>query len=336
LVLGKKALFVMMTVAAVIPHWNRRDLLQSLITSLRAQTRPPDEIIVVDNGSTDDSAALAESMGARVVRLAKNWGFAVAVNRGIELARTDWVAILNNDVTLAPDWIEKLLSGAERANAWFAAGKIVRTSDPSIIDGAFDEISRGACACRCGAGKPDGPIWNQPRRIRFAPMTAALFRHETFDRVGPLDESFGSYLEDVDFGIRCAVAGLDGIYEPAGVAQHRGSSTLGTWNSDTVRLISRNQCILASKHFQGQARWPILAGQLLWGAVALRHGKGVAYFRGKISGLRFPRAVRLEHPGTNRVALRAIFEASERDIFELEQQTGSSWYWRAYFWLQRR
>lgn len=325
-----------MTVAAVIPHWNRRDLLPIVISSLRAQTRPPDEIIVVDNGSTDDSAALAEGMGTRVVRLEKNRGFAAAVNRGIEGVRTDWVAILNNDVTLAADWIEKLLHAAEEANFWFAAGKILRTGDPSVIDGTFDEISRGACACRCGAGQPDGPIWNQTRRIRFAPMTAALFRREVFDRVGMLDESFGSYLEDVDFGIRCAVAGLHGIYEPSAVAQHRGSATLGAWNSDTVRLISRNQCILAFKHFQGQTRWPILAGQLLWGAVALRHGKGVAYVRGKISGLRFPRTVRLEHPGTNRDTLRAIFEASERDIFELERQTGSSWYWRAYFCLQRR
>jgi GT2 family glycosyltransferase len=324
----------MMTVAAVIPHWNRRDLLQTLLTSLRRQTRPLDEVIVVDNGSTDDSTALAESMGARVIRLEKNLGFAAAVNRGIQSTQTDWVAILNNDVTLAPDWIEKLLTTAE--NAWFATGKILRTSDPSMIDGSFDEISRGACACRCGAGKPDGPVWNQPRRIRFAPMTAALFRRETFNRIGMLDESFGSYLEDVDFGIRCAEAGLEGVYEPAAVAQHRGSATLGEWNSDTVRLISRNQCLLAFKHFEGQARWPIVAGQLLWGAVALRHGKGVAYLRGKLSGLRFPRTVRLEHPGTNRDTLRAIFEASERDIFELERQTGFSWYWRAYFWLQRR
>ncbi len=326
----------MMTVAAVIPHWNRRVLLETLIASLRSQTRPLDEVIVVDNGSTDDSAAWAENAGARVVRLEKNLGFAAAVNRGIDSARTGWVAILNNDVTLAPDWLEKLLATAENTGAWFATGKILRTADPSMIDGTFDEISRGACACRCGSGKPDSPVWNRPRRIRFAPMTAALFQRETFTRVGMLDESFGSYLEDVDFGIRCAQASLDGIYEPAAVALHRGSATLGEWNSDTVRLISRNQCLLAFKHFQGQARWPIVAGQLLWGAVALRHGKGVAYFRGKLSGLRFPRTACLEHPGTNRDTLRAIFEASERDILELERQTGFSWYWRAYFWLQRR
>ncbi len=76
-----------MTVAAIVPHWNRRDLLDALLRNLRDQTVAFDEIIVVDNGSSDDSAALAERAGARVVRLDKNLGFAAAVNRGIETAR---------------------------------------------------------------------------------------------------------------------------------------------------------------------------------------------------------------------------------------------------------
>ena len=80
-----------------------------------------------------------------------------------------------------------------------------------------------------------------------------------------------------------------GFIEPAAVAWHRGSATLGAWNSDTVRLIARNQVLLAAKYFRGQPRWPIVAGQLLWGFLALRHGRGLSYIRGKISGLRFAR-----------------------------------------------
>src|SRR4029077_4969220 len=132
-------------------------------------------------------------------------GFAAAVNRGIEAARSDWVAILNNDVTLNSTWLETLLSATPQ-DASFAAGKILSASHPSIIDGAFDEISLGACAWRCGAGKPDSPAWNRSQSIRIAPMTAALFRRALFEDVGPLDEQFGSYLEDADFGFRCALA----------------------------------------------------------------------------------------------------------------------------------
>jgi GT2 family glycosyltransferase len=165
-------------------------------------------------------------------------------------------------------------------------------------------------------------------------MTAALFRKKLFDEIGGLDERFGSYLEDVDFGIRCAAVGRDGVYLPQAIAHHQGSATQGKWNSDTVRLIARNQMLLTVKHFRGFPRWPIVAGQLLWGILSLRHGKGVAWLRGKISGWRdaadFRRDDRDQRP------VRAIIEASEETILEIQRQTGFDWYWRAYFWLQRR
>ena len=105
------------------------------------------------------------------------------MNRGIEAAEAEWVAILNNDVTLEPDWLENLLEAASE-DTWFATGKILQAANPNLVDGTFDELSRGACANRCGSGKPDGPVWNQPRRIRFAPMTAAIFRGAAFSRSG--------------------------------------------------------------------------------------------------------------------------------------------------------
>ncbi len=319
---------------AVIPTWNRRDLLLNLFESLAAQTRKFDEIIVVDNGSTDDSAEIAERAGAKVLRLEQNKGFAAAVNRGIEAAETEWVAILNNDVTFEPDWLEKLL--AAPVDSWFATGKILQAGDHSRVDGAFDEISRGACASRCGSGKSDGPVWNQARRIRIAPMTAAIFRRRLFRELGCLDETFGSYMEDVDFGLRCALAGREGFYVPSAVAYHRGSATLGEWSKDTVRRIARNQVLLAAKHFQGQPRWPIVAGQLLWGLIALRHGCGAAYLRGKFAGMRD--AGRMERVSTNEYTskdLARVLEASEANILAMAQETGFDGYWRAYFWLSR-
>jgi GT2 family glycosyltransferase len=323
----------MPTVAAVIPHWNRRDLLAPLFASLQAQKLSFDEIIVVDNGSSDDSAMVAERAGARVLRLGRNLGFAAAVNRGVEAAKSDWVALVNNDVTLEPGWLSTLLEAASQQGAAFATGKILRADSPGIIDGSFDEISRGACACRCGAGRPDGPFWNSPRRIRFAPMTAALFRRDLFHELGPLDESYGSYLEDVDFGLRCALAGRDGIYVPAAIAHHRGSATLGEWSPSTVRSIARNQALLAAKQFQGQPRVPLLAGQFLWGLLAVRHGCGWAYLRGKIEGIRAGRQI--PAPKLN-ARLAPILEASEKQIFEVQRQTGFDVYWRVYFWLLRR
>jgi len=332
-----------MTVAAVIPHWNRRDLLADLLNNLKQQTRPFDEVIVVDNGSSDGSADLAERAGARVLRLETNIGFAAAVNKGIEATPCEWVAILNNDVSLEADWNEMLLHEAERTEASFATGKSLAAEKTDFIDGTFDEIARSGCAWRCGAGKPNAPIWNKSRVIRMAPMTAGLFRRSLFDEIGFLDEGFGSYLEDVDFGIRCALAGRSGIYVPEAIAYHRGSSTLGRWNKDTVRWIARNQVLLARKYLRDQALWPILAGQLLWGLVAFRHGRALSYLRGKAAGLRDEAEVLrgVRSPGWKYrkykpEAVRALLEESERTIFELQQHTGFDWYWRIYFWMLRR
>jgi GT2 family glycosyltransferase len=324
-----------MTVTAVIPHWNRRDLLAGLLENLKQQTRLFDAILVVDNGSTDGSAELAEQAGARVIRMGQNRGFAAAVNRGIAAADSDWIAILNNDVTLEREWLQRLLAGAEQEEVWFATGKILRPDAGTVtVDATFDEISRGACALRCGAGRPDGPIWNEPRTIRIAPMTAAIFRRRLFEEVGPLDESFESYLEDVDFGLRCACAGRAGAYVPAAGAWHIGSATSGEWNKDTVRRIARNQVLLAKKHFSGFAIWPILAGQLLWGLVACRHGQGLSYLRGKLQGL-------LARPVWQKQAVvfstvKAVVDESEQQTLEIQRKTGFDSYWRAYFWLSRR
>lgn len=336
------------TVSAVVPHWNRRDLLESLLENLSRQQRPFDEIIVVDNGSTDGSSELARQYNRgqgpcagriRVICLETNMGFAAAVNRGIEAAQSDWICILNNDVTLAADWLEVLLDAATREDAAFATGKIVSARDPSILDGTFDEISRAGCAARCGSGKPDGAFWNHPRKIRFAPMTAALFRSSLFHEVGLLDENFGSYLEDVEFGIRCAVGGHAGMYVPRAVAQHSGSATLGKWSADSVWRISRNQFLLVSKHFRGQSALPVIVGQALWGLVALRHGRGWAFIRGKMAGWagRGAPGVRARDGcAEQKRQLGLLLEASEKEILEIGRQTGLDLYWRAYFWLLPR
>jgi hypothetical protein len=320
-------------VTVVVPNWNRRALLERLLELLGRQTQPPEEVVVVDNGSTDGSAEAAEASGARVVRMGSNAGFSRAVNRGIQAARTPWVAVVNNDVEPEADWLEQLVKAAREGDSWFATGKLLNAAQRNLIDGTFDTICRGGCAWRAGHGRPDGPEWNTARPIRFAPFTATLFRTELFERVGLLDESFESYLEDVDFGLRCARNDYMGIYVPGAVAFHAGSATLGAWHPDTVRRISRNQLLLVAKHFPEGWRWPAVVAQTLWGVVALRHGSGLAYLRGKweaIGQFNAVRAASSEPPGAD---VSAILEESERDLYQLQRKTGFDLYWKLYFAL---
>ncbi|HWB95795.1 MAG TPA: glycosyltransferase family 2 protein [Bryobacteraceae bacterium] len=327
-------------VTIIVPVWNRRELLCRLLDGLDAQTWRPAEVLVIDNGSGDGAPELAEQRGARVVRMGSNTGFSRAVNRGIQECRTPWLALVNNDVEPAPDWLEQLcLAAAQHPDAWFFTGKILNAAERRRIDGTFDLVARSACAWRAGFGASEDAIFSTPRLVRSAPGTAALFRTDLFTRIGLLEESFESYLEDVDFGIRCACQGYAGWYVPAARAWHQGSGTLGRWHADVVRRTARNQVFLVARHYPASllARyfWSILVGQGLWGLVAFRHGCGWAFLRGKIAGLRLFRRVRKQSLLPDAPKLAAFLEEGERELRNIQQQTGFNSYWRVYFWLTR-
>lgn len=273
--------------------------------------------------------------GGRFVSLETNRGFAVAVNRGVQMTGGEIVAVLNNDVCLEPDYFEKLVDALAGTTA-FATGRIRMAHCPEYLDATFDLVARSGCSWRCGNGYLDRSPWTEGRNITVAPMTALLIRRDAFVAVGGLDESFGSYLEDVDFGLSCASKGYTGRYIPEAIAYHVGSGTRGPWHPQTVRQIARNQLLLVAKWLgrRGCLRngWAIATGQLLWGVVAAKHGRAGAWFRGKIDGLiLFKRHLRRWD-----AAVDTWLAGSEREIARLQDQAGWQPYWRWYFRLAGR
>ena len=158
------------------------------------------------------------------------------------------------------------------------------------MDGTYDLVSRAACAWRAGHGEAARNGLHGSFPIAIAPGTACIYRRDVLERLGGFDERYISYLEDVDLGLRCLREGLQGVYVPGAIAYHHGSATLGRWNPRVVRLISRNQVMLVAQHYDlalfRSCFWAILTGQLLWGLVALRHGRPMAWIAGKVDGLR--------------------------------------------------
>ena len=322
-----------MSLSAIVPVWNGRELLSRLLASLAAQTRPPDEILVVDNGSTDGAPEVARQQGARVIAMGRNAGFAPAVNRGIREARSEWVAVLNSDVELAPDYLERLTA----TEGWFATGKILQAgASPPRIEGTFDLMCRGATAWRAGNGRGDGTPYSLRRTIWSPPWTAVVLRSSIFSKAGLLEESFESYLEDVDFGLRCRALGLSGEYIPEAVAWHLGSATLGRWHPDTIRRISRNQILLVARHYSVpsilRCLYAILVAQTLWGGVACRHGAVAAWLRGRLEGCLQFHSTRQKCGGFD-PNLPKYLRESERQIRVLQSQGGFDPYWRLYFLL---
>jgi GT2 family glycosyltransferase len=327
----------MASVSAIIPTYNRADLVQAIVANLRAQTRPPEQIIIVDNGSRDATQILARELGADLIVFPENRGFAVAVNEGIRHARGDWLLLVNNDVVLEPAWLERVLRAVEEENALFATGKVLRQDDVSTLDGSWDLVSRAAYAWRCGYGRRDGAVWSIRRKICLPPMTAALFHRQVFERVGLLETRFESYYEDVEFGVRCALAGIEGVYEPAAVALHAGKATLGKNAARVMYLSARNQVLLLAKHYPRETlrrfAWPILAGQILALLAAGKQGHFLAGLRGKWHALRRWSSFRDDVGDAS--AIEAAFLESEREIRNLQRQIGYDVYWRLYFSLVR-
>lgn len=320
----------MLDVSVVIPNFNRARLLERALRSVAGQSNPPASVLVADNGSTDGSVECAEGFGARVVRFDENLGFSRAVNEAVRRCTTEYILVLNNDAVLAPDCLARLFDTVRTHRAAFAVPMVMSETQPGMLDAAWDLLALSGCALRAGHGLPPAAPYLSSRPITFAPFTVILVRTSLFRSLGGLNEEFGSYLEDVEFCLRCALAGESGVYDPSAKATHAGSATDGAWSPRMVRLISRNQLLLVAIHWPRpmglRLAWTVFIGQSLWGLLALRRGTFSAWLGGKLEALGRWREMRsrLRTPGSREIA--AIVRESDSTIRSSAEQH----YWRVY------
>jgi len=276
-----------MSTTAVVPVWNGRRWLPGCLDALMSQELVFDEIVVVDNGSTDGGAAwLAEHHPqVRVIALATNTGFAAAANLGIDSCGTEFAALVNTDVELAPDWHRRLRDRllADPATASVAC-KMVSLDDPALLDDTGDQLRRdGVCEQR-GHGRRDDGRWDEPGEVFSACAGAALYRRGAVADVGGFDARLFAYLEDVDLGLRLRLAGWRCRYEPA-VARHAGGGSSGQLARPPSAWVARNTLLVVVKAWP--ARWmPLVAyRQLAWLAHAARRGTLRSHLRGLTAAL---------------------------------------------------
>ncbi len=332
----------------IIPNYNGVRHLRLLWPSIAQQTRRPARVLLVDNGSTDGSHQLLPH-GVELLALPDNLGFAAAVNRGLDLVDTPYVAILNNDVVLHEHWLEALEDALDHDGGMFACPLLLAADNQQLADGAYDLVSRSGCAARVLHRTPvSHPATCAQCNIQFPPMTAALFRNRAFSVVGPLNEHLESYYEDVEWGLRAAAAGCTGIFVPRAEATHFGSATLGKGSARATFLISRNQLLAVAATYPNSLLlawwWPIVWGNLLFLLGSLHRRQGLAALHGKLTAVwRWPRFRRLQQlqqqsiPGeilvTRETSLRNAILESERNLQRLAQDTSTGYFWRVYFRL---
>lgn len=237
----------------IIPNWNGKDMLAHCLSSLRLQTYSSFGVIVIDNGSTDGSSELIESSfpEVRLIRLQHNTGFSVAVNKGIEASTAPWLLLLNNDMEVSRDCLEKLWSATQQYPEYSVfALKMMNYHQRDFIDGAGDAVLRGGVGYRLGTMEKDCHEYQMDRETFGACAGAALYRKDLFTRVGLFDDDFFAYLEDVDLNFRMRRHGLRCMFIAGAIVYHIGSASTGSKiNNLTIRLSTRNNIHVLAKNY---------------------------------------------------------------------------------------
>jgi GT2 family glycosyltransferase len=280
-------------VTAVILNYNGRALLEIILPSLATQHYPNMSTVVVDNGSVDDSLEyLAERWpDIEVIAIPDNVGVAAALNRGVRAASGEFVALLNNDLELEPDWLREMVAGLTRhPEAASVACKLRSYHDRARIDGTGDVLTRWLACFPRGRGELDERQFEKEEETLTATAGAALYRLSAFAEVGLFDESFWAYFEDVDWGLRAQLAGLRSWYVPNAVAYHMGGATTGGDRDPFYAVLhERNRIGLMIKDLplsvlRRNAR-VILIDQTLSLVYAVRKRKLRVYFRARLGVL---------------------------------------------------
>lgn len=277
-----------MKVTIVIPNWNGADLLAKALNSLHTQTYQAD-IIVVDNGSVDESVSLIEKNYPKVVliKLPNNKGFAGGVNTGIRHAMDDGydaVALFNNDAVADKDWLKNLVDTMQNdKNIGIVHGKQLR-SDKTYIDSSGDMYSIWGMPFPRGRNQKDAGQYDTPEEMFSAPAGATLYRTALFEDIDLFDERFFAYYEDVDISFRARLAGWKAYYQPEAEVYHHVSATGDKLGSFTRYHATKNFFILYLKDMPAVLFWKYLPLFLLQSARLLAssvlRGGGLAYLKG--------------------------------------------------------
>lgn len=262
-------------VSVLVLNLNGRGHLATCLPSLKAQTYPRDrlDIVVVDNGSSDDSIAFVrrEHPEVRIVAFDSNRGFAAPYNEAARQSESPFVAFLNNDTRVEPDWVTELVAAVERHHVACAAARMLDWNGDRI-DFAGGVVSFvGHCWPR-GAGEPAATEYPEGPAL-FACGGAMLVNRKAFLDAGGFDEDFFAYFEDVDVGWRLALLGHDTVFAPRAVTYHRAHGTAGRIAmASRLRLYERNALAMIYKNYDDDTLRRVLPA-----AVALTYARALAH-----------------------------------------------------------
>lgn len=315
-------------VSVLVPCWNSILHLPRLLNCLTQQTLKNFEVIIVDNGSTDNPNAILQNNRAglfiRIEILKENVGFTTANNIGARLAHGRWLALLNTDAFPESTWLEKLLQAAEE-NPDYAAfsSRQIQFNVPDRLDGAGDAYHISGLAWRNDYQLPVKTHGLEKKDVFSACGAAALYSREAFLSVSGFDEDYFSYFEDVDLGFRLRLIGEKCLYVPEAVVHHVGSASTGKRSDFSVYYGYRNMIWTFFKNMPSPLFWiflPLHMGTLAFFVIYLTlRGQGKVILKALWDAIRgLPKMLkkRQEIQRNRKITSRELLRVMSTGLFE--------------------
>ncbi len=266
--------------SVIIVNYNGRNYLEMYLSSLLSTITRDDEILLIDNASTDGSAEYVERAfpQVQVIRNQANRGFGQANNQGARQTAGKYLVFLNPDTRVDPSWLEALVEALEGdPQAGLATSRILLMARPERINTCGNEIHyTGLTLCR-GMGM-DRDAFDEAGEVDAVSGAAFAARREVFEELGGFDERFFLYLEDTDLSWRARLAGYKCLYVPRSIVYHDYTLRFGPAKTFYQE---RNRYLILLKGL----RWPtliillpalLLAEAVTWGFVLLREKRRLA------------------------------------------------------------
>jgi len=264
----------MTKVSVIIPHYNGEEILKDCLESLSKTTRITLEVILVDNGSSDNSMNMVREQfsDVKILQQEENLGFAGGCNVGIEAATSDYVLILNNDTTHEDNWIEYLLETLESDdNISAVQPKLISYQNPENYDysgangGEMDifgfPFARGRFFHHIE--KDENQYDNLDKEIVWASGTAFLARRDLLLEAGMFDSTFFAHMEEIDLDWRLRLMGYKVVIEPRAKIFHRSGFTLGAESPFKKYLNHRNSLYMLLANYSCSTLLYILPVRIL-------------------------------------------------------------------------
>jgi GT2 family glycosyltransferase len=274
-------------VSIIVVNWNGERFLKDCLGALCGQSYGNREIILVDNGSADNSVRFTRENfpAVAIVALNENKGFTGGNAAGLEVAQGAYVALVNNDARPDEAWLENLIQPMLRDRTiGICASKLI-FENPRILNSAGDGLTTAGVGFNRGLGHAAAAL-DAPEPVFGACGAAVLYRRRMLDEIGFLDENFFLYDEDVDLNFRAQLTGWKCAYVPTAVAYHVANATSKRLSDLHVYYHTRNLEFVWIKNMPTGlmirfAHHKIIQELGSFCYLCLRHGKWISFFTAK-------------------------------------------------------